>query len=309
MVSRVHSQKCLVCSNMVRYDNPTFPYCRFHAHLAKDSLSLMKRDNQHSFESNRNILYKPEMARVPRSQMTKQAVIGTSKGTGLEDKSVLTIASAWSKATRGIDAYNPRDCFENMDVILHQMLPVVKDTLEKDSSVVNPHTSIAECKNSSITMPDGKMRDLKNNHQVIYSSSDNNATVIVDVAPAAALHGLIDNKDDLEKSFPYGHTSFTDGMSLCSLYEFSDYSGINVDQVVDLGSGEVLWDNNTGIGKDSSEISSQRDILKSSPKIVFPETIRRRSPTDEDLEKEKRKQEEKSYDDELERLFAEDMGL
>lgn len=308
MAKKVHSQKCPACNNMVRYDNPTFPYCRFHAHLAKDDLSMMKRGNQYSFTSNREILYKPEMSKVPQSQMVKQAMTGSAQGTGLESKTIASISQSWNKATKGIDSQNPQECSEKLDSILSTILPLAKDAIEKDKSIKGSHTSIAECKNSSVMMPDGSMRDLEKNHKVIYSSSENSPTIIIDAAPAAALNGLIDKDKKIEDVFPNGHTNFTDRLSITSLYEFADYSGINIDQVTDVDTGEILWDNDTGLGKDSSDVVMQRNMLESSPHVVFPPVVRRRSPTDEDIAHDSKLQEE-SHDDDLEKLFAEDMGL
>lgn len=307
MATRIHSQKCPACNNMVRYNNPTFPYCRFHVHLAKDDLSMMKRGNQYSFESNRNILYKPEMSKVPRSQMVRQAMTSSAQGTGLESKTIASIAQSWSRATSNIDTQDPQDCYNNLDSILSTISPLAHSAIEKDKSINNPHTSIAECKNSSIMMPDGTMRDLESNHKVIYSSSDNNPTIIIDVAPAAALHGIIGDSKKVDDIFPSGHTNFSDRLSITSLYEFADYSGLNIDQVVDSDTGYILWDNDTRLGKDSSDVVAQRNVLESSPSIVFPSVIRRRSPTDEDLAHNDNPQGDTN--DDLEKLFAEDMGL
>lgn len=307
MATKVQSRKCPACSNMVRFDYPTFPYCRFHEHLGKDDLSLMKRDTQHSFESNREMLYKPEEAKIPRSQMVKQSLASAARGTGIALKTVATITNEWKRFTRGVKTNNPQDCFNSINTIIESMKGVVDGAMKADQGVRNPQTSVAECINASVLLPDGTLKNLAENHKVIYSSSDNGPTVIVDVAPAAALYGVIGNDQQVEDVFSSGQTHFSDGLSISSLYEFAGYSSLDIDVIRDTETGDVLWDNNTGLGNDTKEVLSQRSMLENSPRIVFPSVIRRRSPTDEDLAKMNEDAQQHNNDDELEKLFFEDM--
>lgn len=304
MATRAQSTTCKVCNKTVRYDNPTFPYCHLHVGLKRDDLSLMKRSPQYSFESNREMLYKPEKSKVSKKQMTRQALVGSSQGTGLSEKSVAHIASGWSQATSSINTKDPQDCILNRDTVVNSMRDTVDKAVRSDSSVINPHTGIALCKNSSILIPDGDLKNIQSDHKVVYSSSDNNPTVIVDALPASVLDGVVE-KENIDDVFPSGSSNFTDGLTISSLYEYAGYSSINVDYMQDSETGEVLWDNSTGLGKDSPEINSQRDLLNTSPRIVFPPINRRRSPTDEDLQADKDKN--NPVEDDLEKLFYEDL--
>ena len=265
---------------------------------------MMQRSSQFSFESNRELLYKPEQSAISKLQMTKQALSSSAKATGLSDRSIAQIASGWKQATSSIDHRDPSDCALSRDTVVSSMRDLVDQSVKSDRSIINPKTGIATCKNSSIRLPDGTVKSLNEDHKVVYSSSDNNPTVIVDALPAAALDGIVD-KSDMDHTFPSGHSNFTDGLTVSSLYEYAGYSTLDIDYMHDTETGEILWDNDTGLGKDNSETSAQREMLDKSPKIIFPPINRRRSPTDDDLKAEK---EPKQFDDDLEQLFYEDMG-
>lgn len=308
MATKVQSRKCPACSNMVRFDYPTFPYCRFHEHLGKDDLSIMKRDTQHSFESNREMLYKPEDAKIPKSQMVKQSLVSAARGTGMALKTIGSIANEWNKITSSINTKNPADCFRNIDTIVGSMQNIVDLAMKSDKGITNPRTGVAECVNSTVLLPDGTLKNLSENHRVVFSSSDNGPTIIIDGAPASALYGVIGDDQSVDDVFASGQTNFSDGLTISSLYEYAGYSTLNIDVMRDAETGEVLWDNNVGLGKDSQDVTSQRDMLERSPQIAFPPVVRRRSPTDEDLAKmNSTGREESSADDDLEKLFFEDM--
>lgn len=307
MATKTQSRKCPACNNMVRFDYPTFPYCRFHAHLAKDDLSLMKKGTQYSFESNRNMLYDPGSASIPRSRMSQYALSRSSVGTGLSSSSISSIGSSWATASSHVNLFDPEDSFNNRDSIISAVAPQVESALSKDSGITNPHVSIARCSNSTVTMPDGIMKNLVNEHAVIYATYDNGPTVVVDVAPAAALRGIFKKGRKVTDIFPSGQSNFSDGITISSLYEYAVYSSLNVGVMYDAKTNDVLWSSDSGLGKDSPDVISQRNLIDTSPEIVFPPVVRGVSPTDKDLAKMKRNTQENLVEDDLEKLFLEDM--
>lgn len=280
-MARSQSEKCPACNNMVRVDYPSFPYCRFHAGLKDSSQSLvMTHGRGENFTAIRNMLYDPGRTSVPTHESAIGRVRSATQNSGLSSKDVALLISGWGKSTKGINLSSPQECYQAKGKVLSTMSRALEHSMNQNSDFTNPRVGIAECKNSTVMLPDGTMTPLEHNHTIVYGESDSKATIIIDPLPAASLYGVVN--DNVDNVFTPGHTMFTDKMVVSSLYEYAGYSSLMVDSIADVKTGQQLWDTQSSLGAGSSDVERQRELISRSRKQNFAPPVYQRSPTPEE---------------------------
>lgn len=303
-MAKVVSQKCPACNNMVRPDNPTFPYCRHHQGLASGENSMVHTSQSLSFTEVRETLYSPGYTKSKRSDVSLELSSDKSNGMDLSPEAMKGIVSVASEATQNT---SPQDYARDINrhkstvsMVADDVLGVIKKT---SPQYKNPVSHVAQCDNSSVYVGT-KAYHVPRPHFVACITSDTQPTLVVDIAPSVPVRSIPDikNADSLDILSP-GQSSFGNTMTIMPLYEYASFSPLNVDRIVDSSTGKSLWDSPVSFGKDSRDTVSQRNMLRNAPTPVFPAVEHKVSPR----VGEQKNEQDDAIDDNLDEIFAQDL--
>lgn len=311
MARQVQSYKCPACNLQVRTDNPTFPYCRYHQHLGNPQSSMVNNNTSYNFKTIRDIVYRPEKTKKKVKDMTVDLLSNKMSGNKLSKKSISTIVSAVSMLTKDIDIKEVARQADLENKIISSMKNTMEKIMSRESGYDQPHVFIAECENPSVYLPDGGTEILPRNHPIVCTSSKNNPTLVVDPLPSTPLYQTYGNgyqlTDEDRNMFASGKNTFMDGIVISSLYEYASYSSLNMSSINNKETGENIWFHPVSLRGNNHDIDAQRDTLKNAPQPVFPTVVHKVSPDPWKRDDDSAHHDKNQYDDDLDRLFAEDL--
>lgn len=257
------STTCKVCSNRVKYDNPTYPYCHHHQHL-KDAKSISQEVTLAEFDDVRKSLYnaRKDFHISGKNKAIRQSLydVNTETRSNLPDfdsKVCAKIIRNYGRLTDSLDMNDSETAFQNRDSVLENM----SQELNREGI----SHSIVHCTNGAYFDENGveKIHD----HKVILIDGDNTKagySVIVDPATMAPLHGLTRNKEEIEQRLGSGSTSFGDGISIRPLAEFGRYSSVQYEKITK-DDGTIVWDNSTPEDKEAEKLRKYDYSPKKAP--------------------------------------------
>ena len=122
-----NSKPCELCGNPVRYDNPTFPYCRHHQHM-KNLTSVSQNVNAEEFDEMRENFYN---ASSDFSHKSNRNDNGEAYQTSIEiydevseslpefnENLCFSIINKYQESTRDIDMNDSDAAYKNRDKII-----------------------------------------------------------------------------------------------------------------------------------------------------------------------------------------------
>lgn len=265
------------CNITVRFDNPTFPYCRFHGHL-KGASSWMDSLMSQDFDNARNTFYVPEKTLASPSASLSSL---TSKMSGLPEDDVKKIYTSWREIIGSTDMSVPENSMKYREQLLETIMHSVKNM--GDASIAHCHSGIA-------MSPEGGRLIVKD-HEIIHLDN-NHGSLAIDPASSAPFVGVVDGS--LREAFGSGVSPHADGLYVSSLFEFAAYSSIKYRTIKT--DEEVLWDMPNSVSEFGDDISALRELAKRSnaryglenimPKPEFkisPPASQKRRNDDEDI--------------------------
>lgn len=246
-----NSTKCGLesCNRQVRYDNPTFPYCNYHASL-KTMRSSYEGNPSMSVEEAMETLYAPGILYVRPVQSRVDRIHDSNSG--MREKEVMAIAKTWLSHTRGKNMNDPDQAYGIRDEL-------VSTTKQQLSTMGDAR--VVDCR-GGYTVVSGNMINT-NEHKVVYFDNGD-GKFIVDPASAAPLKGKIHGTVD--SVFSSGETTCGDGIYVAPLFEYAEFSSVSYSEMVD-ENGSEIW---SGRAKnEDDDIDRQRLLVKNSPDIVY----------------------------------------
>lgn len=265
-----NSTECALesCSNTVRFDNPSFPYCsRYHSHLKSDTTKVdrMIEDNPHNMNSINRILKNAEIDESYTPQGLEMSNLTFENITSKNDHQTKTremVRTALGSCGRHykkykLNPFDPHQSAEYRDRLLDDVESDLKDKRFKVERIV--------CEDGSAFI-DGEKKI--NNHEALLVRMDD-TDVVVDVASAAPLDGVIEGKVD--EHFGSGNSTFGDGVTIVDIAEYGRWSSGEYKTIRNTTTGEVEWNNksSTDSGYDDQR-KTAREAEEKYGKILFP---------------------------------------
>lgn len=272
-----NSTTCQVCSNQVRYDNPTFPFCRHHQHL-KNSESLSQQVAEEDFDQVRDSFYNAG-ADFPKNSKNSDGFSQTTADINEEIKSLLPdfdsdvcqgVINRYQKESENIDMSDSSIAYENRDRMI--------ESISQELNSRGIRHDVVDCINGTY-INDNKLENVEN-HKVILIEGDDAKSgygVVIDPATMAPLHGSVKNRSELENQMGSGTTYFADGISIQPLAEFGNYSTVQYDKMLKSDGSEV-WNNMSSNDKEIEELREEKKKLSNyvKPAVNYSAEISRR---------------------------------
>lgn len=256
------------CNNSVRFDNASFPYCsRYHSHLKSDTTKVdrMIDDNPHNMVSINRMLKNAEVDESITSQGIEMANLTFENITNKNDhqtrirdmvKTALGSCGRHYKKYR-LNPFDPHQAAQHRDKIL--------DDVESDLKDKNFTVERIVCEDGSAFI-NGEQKI--NDHEALLVKMDD-TEVVVDVASAAPLDGIIEGRVD--KYFGSGNSTFGDGVTIVDIVEYGRWSSGEYKTIKNITTGEVEWNNksSTDYGYDDQRKTAKQAEEKYG-EILFP---------------------------------------
>lgn len=265
------SQKCALetCGNMVRFDNPSFPYCRFHGGIKKQTVPQYQKEySQASSDKERQRIYYdmyvPHKTGRFGHDASRDIVIASLMGEKFNKKAAIYTLKAWEKLSRGSDMSVPKVAREKRDTMLSTIAQVI------DKNIPNMDTDIIAL-SGGVTKIHGVDTPVDDHKALLLSEKGNN--YIVDVATSAPLSEYAESVHNLCEE----GSTVRDGCNISHLAEFAMTNSIHWD-TISTSDGELLWDNRS---EEDNDIDRQRELLNNSPRPVFAPIEYKRLPEPE----------------------------
>lgn len=261
-----NSSKCQVCSNPVRYDNPTYPFCRHHRNL-KTMRSISSDIPEEDFDELREDLYDASKDLVDEERKESSEDVQTEKEIydqlkfslpNLDDKIGNSIVQSYLNTTRDINMDNSQKALDNREEILSDM--------EKQLGSQGIKAHRIKCVGGTYAENESMTSTLDHEVLLVQGKTENDYAIIIDPATMAPLANKFEDKEELTNSTGSGVTNFGDGISVQSVGEFASYSTVKYDRLVD-SSGATVWSNETTADKRESKL---RKIKAQSKGYVKP---------------------------------------
>lgn len=255
-----NSTLCKICTRKVRYDNPTFPYCNYHAGMKEYETLTDKNFREATTQEERDRVYRDRY--IPDYSYTSPRVAALSlvenSVNGIEPKLIKATENLWKKKTRKVNMLVPSQSYEIRDDILGTL----NEKLQKNNDV-----EIIEMKSGEILFGE---EDANLLGKKILNTADHNSLLltnskgsfVIDVATSAPLHNIVNEGESILKYFPSG-TSLGDGLNFSHIAEAAFFSDIKWG-LIETQSGNTIWD---ARDSETSDIAKQRKLVASSPKL------------------------------------------
>lgn len=265
-----NSTKCALesCGNSVAFTNDSFPYCsRYHAHLKSDTTKIdrMIEDNPNNMDAINRTLKNAEIDETYTPQGLEMSNLTFENITSKNDHQTRTremIRSALASCGRHYKKYkiNPFDPHQSAEH-RSQLLDDVESDLENKRFNVDRIV----CEDGSAFI-DGEKKI--NDHEALLVRMDD-TDIVVDVASAAPLDGIIEGRVD--EYFGSGNSTFGDGVTIVDIAEYGRWSSGEYKTIRNTSTGEIEWNNKSST---DSEYDDQRKMVEAARstygEILFP---------------------------------------
>lgn len=259
------STKCALdsCSRPVRFDNPTAPFCSHHVGMKQARSSFANSDYLSGYmEEARDILYNPRKSMLTPAAMSVSLMAAASKISG---RDTIRAYKAWKLASDGVDHSRPDEALEARTRI--------NDELADEFSDMGYEVERATCSDGLIRLPEKGYRPVSDHEVLLVDKAE--TRLIVDGATAAPLVGIT---DDVNKLFPSGESTMSDGLYIAQPFEYAAFSSATYG-LIETSNGPV-WEAPKTI--EEPEVASSRELAASQPQAFPPVIYWTPPPEDED---------------------------
>lgn len=279
------STKCLVCSNTVRFDNPTFPYCRYHVGIKEHYSTFDEQIRNAKDDKERKTLiwqkFVPEFTNLTRRQSDDTTVSSIAK---MDYRDVRLIHQVWSRSTRGQNMMIPSIAARGAEGLTERMQKVMAKKYGQDrSEIVNltggdilgtvlyeDGVKIGDDDSSEMIYSVDKSMPVSDHMAVVLRDEQGEITHLVDCATTAPLADLVGEGEEIPADIMRRSTTIGDLMNIMPMVEYMLAGDVSWSKM-SAQDGTVLFNNVKNIEMDDYE--SQRELIRNSPPIAYRKPV------------------------------------